>query len=363
MGQLAPYEKVFVGSGFLKDKNHGSIPCTKCHGGNSSAVQMKTAHTGLIKDPTWPDAQKVCGECHDTGNNKTSLHYTLRPFHSIIKMRAGGKSPQIEKALKNHCSSCHSSCGQCHISRPSSVNGGLIAGHKFIKKAPAEETCTACHGSRVADEFLGMHPGTKPDIHFEKKMNCYSCHSAREMHGDGKKYHHRYDSGNSPSCISCHKKIYSKESKNRKVHLIHSNKTECYVCHSQKYKNCYSCHVGYKGGKPYAKTSPSSLGFKVGLNPRHSKKHPQKFSVLRHIPIARTSFEWYGKNLLKNFDSLPTWKRATPHNIRRKTPQNTSCNSCHGKRELFLLKKDVLPDEQKANRRTIVPAHSIPKSN
>ena len=293
---------------------------------------MASAHKGLVHDPTWPDASGSCGECHDTASSSKSLHYSLNGFHSVIEKRAGGKSPVLDRALKNHCSSCHSSCGQCHISRPASVGGGLIAGHSFLKRAPVEETCTACHGSRVGDEFAGKNPGTKPDVHSEKGMNCYSCHTGKELHGDGKIYGHRYDVENSPSCISCHKKIYSKNSKNRKVHIIHSDRAECYVCHSQKYKNCYSCHVGYRDGKPFTKTSPSSLDFKIGLNTHRSKKHPQKYSVLRHIPVARTTFEFYGKDLLKNFDSLPAWKRATPHNIRRKTAQNSSCSSCHEKR-------------------------------
>ena len=32
----------------------------------------------------------------------------------------------------------------------------------------------------------------------------------------------------------------------------------------------------------------------------------------------------------------PTWQYATPHNIQKHTPQNASCDACHGHRELFL---------------------------
>ena len=39
--------------------------------------------------------------------------------------------------------------------------------------------------------------------------------------------------------------------------------------------------------------------------------------VLRHVPIDPDNFAFYGKDVLANFDALPTWKYATPHNIQR----------------------------------------------
>jgi thiosulfate/3-mercaptopyruvate sulfurtransferase len=72
------------------------------------------------------------------------------------------------------------------------------------------------------------------------------------------------------------------------------------------------------------------------------------------VPIDRDSFSYYGEDLLPNFDSLPTWKYATPHNIQRITPQNESCNACHGNDEIFLTADDVGPDELEANRDVIV---------
>jgi len=83
--------------------------------------------------------------------------------------------------------------------------------------------------------------------------------------------------------------------------------------------------------------------------------------TLRHVPIARETFDFYVKDALSNFDALPTWKLATPHNIRLKTPQNSSCNACHGNESLFLLEKDVEDAEKEANRGVIVPASLIPR--
>ena len=60
--------------------------------------------------------------------------------------------------------------------------------------------------------------------------------------------------------------------------------------------------------------------------------------------------EFYGENLLSNFDALPTWVYSTPHNIQRNTPQNASCEACHANPEIFLTADKVQAVEQNANQ-------------
>jgi thiosulfate/3-mercaptopyruvate sulfurtransferase len=103
------------------------------------------------------------------------------------------------------------------------------------------------------------------------------------------------------------------------------------------------------------------MEFKVGLNPLQSEKRPERFVTLRHIPTDRGTFDFYVKNAMTDFDKLPTWKLATPHNIRRQTPQNKTCNACHGNPDLFLLEKDVKPEYLKANEKVIIPPDMIPQ--
>jgi thiosulfate/3-mercaptopyruvate sulfurtransferase len=127
------------------------------------------------------------------------------------------------------------------------------------------------------------------------------------------------------------------------------------------YKNCVSCHFGRdKQGLKFFKTKGSTLEFKIGLNPLQSERRPEKFVTLRHVPADQDAFKFYVENGLANFDKLPTWKLATPHNIQRKTPQNDSCNACHGKDNLFLLEKDVKPEYLNANKIVIVAAEQVP---
>ena len=65
MEPLAPHEKVFVDSEFAEDENHGQMGCEECHGGNSSDPNWKTAHKDVVKDPSYPDPSKTCGQCHE----------------------------------------------------------------------------------------------------------------------------------------------------------------------------------------------------------------------------------------------------------------------------------------------------------
>jgi len=364
---LAPHEKIFVDREILDDEYHGDIACHECHGGNPDDPDWKTAHEGVVKDPTYPDATAACGDCHFdiTENYHQSLHTTLRPYKLTIDKRASSNAVvanKLECAMNNHCYECHSSCGQCHISRPESVEGGFLYGHLFQRKPPMREVCTACHGSRIEKEYLGKHEGTSPSIHRQKYMKCDKCHTGEEMHGDGKQYADRYHVENGPKCVDCHEDIYDKDAENVIAHRIHKEKTSCHVCHSQPYNNCASCHVGKdKNGLPYYKTKGSWFDFKIGLNPLQSEKRPEKFVTLRHVPVDQHTFDFYVKDALSNFDKLPTWKLATPHNIQRKTTQNASCNACHGNESLFLLDKDVEETEKQANKGVIVPDDLVPR--
>jgi hypothetical protein len=364
---LAPNEKIWVDSALAEDENHGELGCHECHGGNPADPDWKTAHKGVVKDPTYPDATKTCGACHDTiaENYKKSLHVSLSPYKKIIDQRASSDKAihaKVDAAREGHCSSCHSSCGQCHISRPDAVQGGLLEGHLFQKRPPMQTVCTACHGSRIEKEYLGKNKGVPPDVHKEKYFKCNKCHTADEMHGDKTDPANRYDVKKGPKCLQCHEQIYDPKSANPKNHWIHKDQVSCQVCHSMPYKNCFSCHVGKdKEGLNYFKAKPSIVDFKIGLNPLKSEKRPEKFVVLRHVPVYPGTFDFYVKDGLANFDKLPNWKFATPHNIRRKTPQNENCNNCHGNSELFLTEKVVDPKEQKANKDVIVPDGLIPK--
>jgi hypothetical protein len=338
---------------FLMDI-HGKVGCVICHGGNSDAQEKEIAHQDMVADPS----AVHCDTCHQdiTAMNEMSLHTTLSGFTSVLEARGGDLTPgsPLDEALNNHCADCHTSCGQCHVSRPDELGGGLVAEHEFLKTPSMQNNCTACHGSRIGDEYLGNNQGVPGDVHWlQEGMTCSKCHG-EALHGTGELSDDRYHTA-SAQCEDCHEEVWTDTADNPQ-HEQHLGDLSCNVCHSTSYKNCYSCHVAINSDDiPYYKTAPSEMEFKIGLNPLRSRENPFEYVVLRHPPTNADIFDYYGENLLPDFNDVPTWKYATPHNIQLNTPQNESCNSCHGNESLFLTEDDLLRDEVDANQNVIVP--------
>ena len=361
MPPLEAWEKVFLGDeGFLATY-HARLGCIACHGGNDSD-DMDTAHDGLVVDP---DPEQTCALCHaDISHAQVdSLHNDLEGYLTALADRSDEAHwPQLMEAYNTHCTSCHATCGQCHVSRPVSADSGLLANHDFKEIPPMNLTCTGCHGSRVNDEFKGRNETADgeripADVHFNPGgMPCFACHTANEMHGLNGDFNHRYDGPATPSCSDsgCHDDVAPGDGIEQHDE-IHLQRLSCQVCHSVEYKNCYNCHVERaEDGTPFFRTDDSQMMFRIGRNPIQSAERPWEFVLLRHVPVARDTFSFYGDDLLPNFDNRPTWTYATPHNTQRVTPQNSSCEACHDNAEIFLTPDDVDPDELDANRSVII---------
>ena len=361
---MEAWKKVLVDDsedGFLASE-HARLGCIACHDGTSGVDDMEAAHEGVVRDR---DVADTCGLCHADPSEAqaTSLHYNLQGYLTVLADRGSEETmPQLTTAFDNHCASCHVTCGQCHVSRPASTGSGLLKGHNFQPKPPMNNTCTGCHGSRVNDEYKGKNEDAegsniKADAHFNPRMMaCQNCHTGDVMHGMTGEFNHRYDGPQEPSCTQdgCHDTVAPGDGNIQHTEQ-HLESLSCQVCHAVQYKQCYGCHVQKSDeGVPYFQIEPSEMMFKIGRNPIQSDDRPYKYVPVRHVPIARTSFEYYGEDLLPNFDNRPTWTYATPHTIQRKTPQNESCTSCHKNKGIFLTEDDVAPDELEANRNVIV---------
>lgn len=348
-------EKYLVSDDFLTT-THGRLGCVTCHGGNDGSLDKVEAHVGVIGNPSSQAAEK-CGTCHAeaVAGQKNSLHANLTGYRTVLEARGGNMaSGALVTAYDNHCAKCHTTCGQCHVSRPANIQGGLLDGHDFKKSPPLRDACLSCHATRVGPEYLGQNAGVPGDVHWNRGgMTCVRCHST-ELHGGSEPRAHRYD-GDTTQCLDCHPDAAPGRSSVQQ-HNVHGDQLACQVCHSGPYKNCFSCHVGIDNqGVKYFTTEEPTIDFKIGLNPLQSPERPYKYVTVRHAPIDPESFAFYGENLLPEFDNVPTWKYATPHNIQRNTPQNESCNSCHGNADLFLQEKDVAPALREANKGVIVP--------
>ena len=266
----------------------------------------------------------------------------------------------------NHCSSCHTSCGDCHVSQPAPVGGGFIEGHMFNKTPALTRNCTACHGSRVGNEYLGKNEGTQADVHFRQgRMACVDCHTGDQMHmldtscvecHNGVQApavdfpNSRYDGPASPACSDCHPAVVTGED-DIVMHNQHGAQFQCQVCHSVSYTSCDSCHVSLSDatGNPVFQTSGNYPTFIIGKNPLQGFHRPYDYAVLRHVPVDPDSFAFYGEDLLPAFSALPTWVFATPHNIQRNTPQNESCVACHANAAIFLTADKISEGELESN--------------
>jgi thiosulfate/3-mercaptopyruvate sulfurtransferase len=331
---------------FLKS-THGQQPCAACHGGEATATTMEQAHTKRTRTPS-DKLEQQCGTCHEdiVKVYKTSLHFTTKGDETLLRLRSGGKWPQVEPVYQQACHSCHASCGDCHVRWPQPAGGGLLNGHLFVKKPPTESTCNGCHSGRVSADYFGWNAGQPADVHSTKaKLDCTGCHAVQDLHGDGNPYQHRLERGSQPSCLTCHPQAAPGKS-SLEAHNVHGDKLECHVCHSVKYTNCFGCHVG--------KGSRSELDFKIGRSLRGDK--PYSTVLLRHAPTTREMMQAQVPDAMPNYDAIPTWKPTYPHNIQRVTPQNKTCNNCHGNSDLFLLRDKLDPRYPKANENVAFPA-------
>lgn len=376
MPPLEAWQKVFVDAKkFVESDLHAkAATCIQCHGGNGGTEDMAVAHEGVVTDPTASreDTERLCGACHKqvVTAQLQSLHFDSHGYDTIVGQRLGdapASHQAWDEAKANHCSSCHTSCGQCHVSQPTSVGGGLISGHQFKGVQAFTRTCSGCHGSRIDAEYTGKNEGVPADVHWTQAgMACFKCHTGNALHGmttdgepNGKT--ERYDGPPEPLCLNCHPDAAPGKG-NIMQHNVHGGKLACQVCHSVENKSCYGCHVQKNDqGQAFYKIEPAVMDFKIGLNPKKSEDRPWDYVVLRHVPIDPDNFAYYGKDVLANFDALPTWKYATPHNIQRVTPQNKTCDSCHGNADLFLSEKDLRDYEITANK-SVIPAQLPPKT-
>jgi hypothetical protein len=369
---LEPWQKVLVNAETFPETVHGHVPCTECHDGAQSS-DKETAHDGLVARPSDGDPN-ACSECHPdiAAVYPDSLHATLQGYWTVLEARSIPEDhATLQTAFDNHCSRCHTTCGDCHVSQPAGVGGGFFDGHVMLRTPPMTRSCTACHGSRVGNEYLGLNEGYPGDVHFrEGRMNCLACHDNHELHGEPalctqchtsteeaflQPAGHRYAGLQSPTCESCHPDT-TLGGDNIEMHTVHGADLSCQVCHSITYTSCDGCHVAVseKTGNPYFETEATYFTFLIGLNPDRSYTRPYKYVTLRHVPATADAFSFYGQDLLANFDNLPTWVYATPHNTQLKTPQAESCNACHSNATLFLTLDKVQPDEIQANLPVIV---------
>lgn len=399
------------------------LTCQHCHGGapDNTFDTMEEAHDGMYADPSAPGqsgctachdesfTRSACDQCHEEAvtNTANSLHSTLGGYHTALDDRCGCDFSEqgMDTQFDQRCAGCHTTCGQCHISRPNSVGGGFpkigsYYSHRFRATPDMNEQCTACHGTRVGSDYKGELEGNVPSVHRTAGMKCEACHTKEEIHGDGNEYEHRYEVANMPRCEDCHTSDVQVASQSGSactdchvdpgdistgfvyaaadVHHAHHSDTsgatcsdchsahgvpgdqtdlpnmQCQACHSQPYNNCTNCHNMTAEGYD---VESRTVQLKMARNPSPYRAE-YDVALVRHTPIDPESFANWGLSL-PEYDSKPTWQYTSPHNVIRSTPQTAAVDgegcmySCHQSADGpdgFLLREADLYEEDGTTR-------------
>ena len=371
---------------------HMGKTCVDCHGGDATKNTREAAHSGDFE--AIPGSSE-CVPCHQGVVDQTAdgLHTTLAGYDASLAARGFGsvQAATAHERFDAQCTKCHvattggqSACGFCHVSVPNTAGGGLLKGHAFQQTPSTDNNCTACHGSRVKDEYYGQNNALlernkaaydtsspfedatftlQPDVHKTNGMDCVACHQKDEMHGVGAPTgDDRYAVTTSPACGDCHGVGKADAAEFAAVGLHssrHLDTMDCYVCHAQPYKNCFSCHTDVTvTGVPFFKNNgddptlaarkaaaadPTTVApdalmtFRAGINPKWTGEGDaahKKYATLRHVPVDEDVFTYTGANaiegLIPHVEASPTWRYATPHTILRNTEITKACGNCHG---------------------------------
>ncbi|MCF7797440.1 MAG: hypothetical protein K9N11_05440 [Lentisphaeria bacterium] len=324
------------------DSIHARVTCSGCHRGVNPVSEeneqkaLAAAHKGLVSDPS-RDSDIGCGGalCHSdiVRKHATSIHRQSWGAKWDLAIRFGGPGSTVADLPPGVAENFESvqlleiaTCGECHVSRPDRLKGGFAGNatggnHKFIRHPDVENTCTACHSNTIGAEWRGEVTGTNPDVHANFGFTCTTCHT-EDLHGNGEIDREITSVYDVVGIASCYSPCHSNDADDNLFHQVHWAESDnsmksvsCFVCHSQNLNH-------FEGGYP-ENTDLVYADFKVGLNPGYQNggtpHENEKWQVVRHTPVPRTITRDDWGVALEYFDELPTYKRASPHNIQRWT--------------------------------------------
>jgi hypothetical protein len=155
-----------------------------------------------------------------------------------------------------------------------------------------------------------------------------------------------------PQCGLCHTDVTNGTSGIAEHNIPQMKALNCTVCHAQPYTNTYNYTSMFAGDQYVGSVGMTVTDFRIGFNTIPSQSY--LYTTVRHYPITRDTFDYFGADLLTGFDSVPTWQTTSPHNLQLITPQNgggqpSACANCHGTTNLFLTRDMLNPYDSAAN--------------
>ncbi len=157
-----------------------------------------------------------------------SLHFTNRGIEFVYSKEQGG----LERITGLSAAEMGCVKAKCHATSCDACHRGDKDGQAAYTTDPAvaQAACERCHGTPDKND---------PDVHARKGMKCMSCHTAREVHGDGVAHDSYMQEGVLETrCETCHADPPKSAS-----HALHRGKVACGACHTGKADTCLNCHV------------------------------------------------------------------------------------------------------------------------
>ena len=233
-----------------------------------------------------------------------SLHFTNRGIEFLYSKKQGGVG------LITGLTASQAGCVQakCHVTTCDTCHRKDAGGKSSYTLDPAiaEAACEQCHDA----------PKPEADVHARKGMKCMSCHSAREVHGDGVAYDTYSQSGVLDArCEKCHESAAKTTS-----HTVHRGRLDCTACHSAQTVTCLNCHLDAVGkAKKDNQISLKGLLFLVNHDGRVTTAN-----ILSFVSGKKT---------------MITLAPTFTHSIKR---EGRSCADCHGTTIVKQLAADSL---------------------
>ena len=199
-------------------------------------------------------------------------------------------------------------CQKCHASTyadgtpvdPASYQPGCADCHATPGDTPSDETCLKCHSRQ------GLEAKFYSDVHRDMGFGCTTCHTSREMHGDGTQYASMLEPGAmDTACENCHTDLPSNT-----AHSIHQASVDCTACHTQSIITCYNCHF-------------------ESMVQGHQKRFPGPLRDFMLLVRKADSGKVYSANMQTLVYEGKSFVAIGPYTAHTITAKGRECSECH----------------------------------
>lgn len=213
-----------------------SVLISSCGGDEESSFSM-TNTSSASQVTSQPSTSTSSGSSSLSIEQKlaTSLHGSTRGMEYFYAKEQGGFEQFTHVAYKDlPCQNCHVQANQCHTC------------HEKVGDKPTDEKCLNCHQKQHAEQTLSPDYHMLPVSSGGLGMQCADCHTAEQVHGDGKEYNSLHQDPNKVNCekAGCHSKL----NEDKAMHKQHHHDLDCAACHVRVTPSCYGCHFTQQEG-------------------------------------------------------------------------------------------------------------------